>query len=212
MKYANLIELFAERPFFEVGELILLFEEQPNQTRARLSRWVNTNKLIQLRRGKYLIPETYQKKKSSDGFIANYLYRPSYVSLHTALDFYGLIPESVKVIESVTTRQTASWQTQLGIFKYFSIHRNRFWGYREYFKSGVRLNTQQQFFIATPEKALLDLFYFKKGEWTVQRLKEMRFQNLNIININQLKKFTEQMKSKKIYQAVHNLLNTILPK
>jgi len=52
MKYANLIELFAKRPFFEVGELILLFKEPPIQARARLSRWVKTNKLIQLRRGK----------------------------------------------------------------------------------------------------------------------------------------------------------------
>ncbi|MBL7135162.1 MAG: hypothetical protein ISS81_01050 [Candidatus Marinimicrobia bacterium] len=72
----------------------------------------------------------------------------------------------MKVLESVTTRQTASWQTKIGIFKYFSIHHVRFWGYREYFKSGIRLNPQQQFFIAAPEKALIDLFYFQKGEWT----------------------------------------------
>lgn len=205
MKYTELIHLFIERPFFETGELITLFDESPDQIRARLSRWVNENKLIQIRRGKYLLPEMYRKNEVSDGFISNYLYRPSYLSLHTALDLYGLIPESVKVIEAVTSRQTAFWQTKVGVFKYFSISQKRFWGYREFYSRKIKLNNQQQFLIAIPEKALIDLFYFQKGEWTTERLKEMRFQNLEQINISQLNLFSTRMESKKVQSSIKNM-------
>lgn len=202
MKYSDLITQFGSRPFFETGELNILFDESLGQIRARLSRWVSEGKLLQLRRGKYLLPEMYRRTGVSDGYISNYLYRPSYVSLHTALELYGMIPESVNIIEAVTPRQTAVWRTPVGTFKYFSIKAARFGGYTQYGSDKIKKEEQSSFLVATPEKALIDVFYFLKGQWTVERMVEMRFQNLDSLRVKQLRQHADNMKSPKVSRAV----------
>lgn len=102
MKYNTLVTELRDRPFFETHELTILFDEPTGRVQARLSRWVAEGKLIKLRRGKYLLPEQQRRKEVSDGYLFNYLYGPSYVSLHSALELYGLIPEAVFAIEAVT--------------------------------------------------------------------------------------------------------------
>jgi len=62
---------------------------------ARLSRWRSQGKLIQLRRGRYLLSEEHRRFEVADFYIANCLYRPSYVSLQSALEHYDMIPEAV---------------------------------------------------------------------------------------------------------------------
>ncbi len=202
MKFSDLITQFRARPFFETGELNILFDEPLGQIRARLSRWVSEGKLIQLRRGKYLLPEKHRRTGVSDGYISNYLYRPSYISLHSALELYGMIPESVNVIEAVTPRQTAVWRTPVGTFKYFSIKADRFGGYTQYRGDKNKREEQGNFLVATPEKALIDVFYFLKGQWTLERMVEMRFQNLDSLRVKQLKQYADNMKSPKVSRAV----------
>lgn len=48
-----------------------------------LTRWVKKGLLIKLRNGYYAFPE-YLTAPASTIFIANHIYRPSYVSLHLA--------------------------------------------------------------------------------------------------------------------------------
>ncbi|MFA4838078.1 MAG: hypothetical protein WC703_01200 [Candidatus Neomarinimicrobiota bacterium] len=198
MKYETLISRYSSRPYFESGELDVLLGEPPAQIRARLSRWVSQKKLIQLHRGHYLLPELYRKSKPNHFSIANSIYHPSYISLHSALEFYGLIPESVSVIQSVTTQVSKKWTTEIGQFAYYKILQERFWGYRR---------RETDFFIALPEKALLDFFYLSTGEWTISRLKEMRFQNLKSLDIDKLKQFTEKINSPKTIRTITLLLS-----
>ena len=206
MKYQDLTFLFQRRPYFEAGELDIWFDEPPKQIRARLSRWVRGGKLIQLRRGHYLLPEEHRFGEPSDGYISNYLYRPSYISLFSAMELYGLIPERVGVIEAVTPRQTARWDTPIGILKYFSIKENKFWGYTLQGNKRQQNFEQQGSYVAHPEKALLDLFYFQKGEWSINRILEMRFQNLNVLDINRLKKYSDRFNIPKVSRAIKNFV------
>jgi hypothetical protein len=53
--------------------------------------------------------------------IANPLYGPSYISLEYALSYYGLIPERVESITSVTTKRSKKFITPLGSFSYEHI-------------------------------------------------------------------------------------------
>lgn len=205
MKYDALIEHFASRPFFETQELSLIFDESIAQIRARLSRWVSQEKLIPLRRGKYLLPEKHRKSRISDGFISNNLHKPSYLSLHSALEHYGMIPESTQIIEAITTRPSAFLKTDVGSFRYFSVKKERFFGYEE-FQMEKFVRGQSNFLIALPEKAILDLFYFRKGKWTAERLAEMRFQNLEKLDSERLAEFANKMDSPKVLQAVEQLI------
>jgi len=207
MKFIELVRLFQNRPFFETAGVRLAFNESPSQIEARLSRWMNEGKILQLRRKRYLLAQEYQRQEASSGYISNFLYRPSYISLRTALEIYGLIPESVKVQEAITTKKTAEWKTPIGTFKYYSIKKKRFWGYRTYPEGKNRIPKQQQFLLAEPEKTLLDLFYLMEGEWTAERIYEMRFQELDIIKKERLQLFTKRFDSPKVTRAVDCFLN-----
>ncbi|MBC8174969.1 MAG: hypothetical protein H8E82_04865 [Candidatus Marinimicrobia bacterium] len=197
MKYESLIKIFADRQWIETQEVAFWFDEPLRQIQVRLSRWVQQGKLIQLRKGKYLLPEVYHRKRGSTYTISNYLYSPSYVSQETALEYYGIIPESVSGIQSVTTRPTKEWNTPIGKFYYHHIKQERFFGYQQ-----VNLMGSETFYCATPEKALTDLLYFKKGEWTKSRIQEMRLQNLEQIDLNTLNGIGDLMNSKKVIRAI----------
>jgi predicted transcriptional regulator of viral defense system len=86
-------------------------------------------------------------------FTANRLCHNSYVSLWSALSWYGFIPEGVFQVFSVTTKQTHNFETSLGSFNYQHVKPDLFFGYRPV-QSG-----QREFLMAEPEKALLDTFY-----------------------------------------------------
>lgn len=173
------------------------FDEPLPQIQARLSRWVQKGKLIRLKKGKYVLPELYRKNTISPYAISNELVGPSYVSLETALEYYGMIPERVVSIQGITPRQTNAWQNEFGHFSYHHIKQERFFGYDK-----VQLSDDESFLCATPEKALIDLFYFGKGEWNKARIIEMRFQNTGKINVKTLQKLGMKMNSKKVSNAI----------
>lgn len=199
MKLDQLIQRFADRPFFELRELREMADTSESQLTNQLSQWAQRGKILRLRRGKYLLGPHYRKFTPSIYYVANYLYRPSYVSLSTALQFHGLIPEAVAMTQSVTPRHGREWANDLGEFSYRSIKRDRFWGYREEVLD--RLPAQNRFLIARPEKALLDLVYLQKGEWTDERLRAMRFQSIDSIDPDRLREYGERFESPKVERA-----------
>lgn len=108
--------------------------------------------IIRLKRGLYVVNPEYSGKTLSSELIANHLYFPSYVSMSTALRYYGLIPEAVYVHQSMTVKHSRSFQTPVGSYDYKSISRKAF-------SVGLRSmnNGNYAFLIASPEKALCDL-------------------------------------------------------
>ena len=209
MYIGELVRAFRDRPFFEAIELDVLFDEPKPQIRARLSRWVQQDKLIKLRRGKYALAFDDWREGPSAYFISNYLHRPSYVSLHSALEFHGLIPESVAVIQAIVPRHGGEWETPLGRFRYHCLRQPRFCGYREYSSSRSQDLFQSRFLMATPEKALLDLFYLEKGEWTEARLQQMRFQNLEILDRGRLVRALRTMQNRRVNRSVERLVRML---
>lgn len=122
--------------------------------RRRLNEWQDKNYLKKLIKGYYIFSDV--KTNDSTLFeIANRIYNPSYVSLEMALSHYGLIPESVYTVTSVSTRKTAVFSTPLAVFNYRKIKNSLFFGYR------LENYDHKVFKIAWPEKALLDFFYLK---------------------------------------------------
>ena len=108
--------------------------------------------IIRLKRGLYVVNPEYSGKTLSSELIANHLYTPSYISMSTALRYYGLIPEAVYVHQSMTVKHSRNFQTPVGSYEYKYIS-------REAFSIGVRSmhKGDYAFLIASPEKALCDL-------------------------------------------------------
>ena len=108
--------------------------------------------IIRLKRGLYVINPEYSGRTLSSELIANHLYTPSYISMSTALRYYGLIPEAVYVHQSMTVKHPRSFQTPVGSYDYRYISRKAFpIGVRSMYKDNYT------FLIASPEKALCDL-------------------------------------------------------
>jgi predicted transcriptional regulator of viral defense system len=203
MNFEKIVDRYSDRPFFELREVLASSDDSPKSLKNQLSDWVRNGKLTRLRRGKYLLEEPYRNQFPSVYFISNCLLRPSYVSLQTALQFHGLIPEAVAQIQAVTPKHGKKWGTDLGTFKYFSMKQDRFWGYKQYASSSDN-RTQNLFYMARPEKALLDLFYLEEGDWPAERIQEMRFQKLEKIEKNKLEDFTDRFDSPKVRRASNN--------
>ncbi len=202
MKFEEIEHRFNNRPFFETIELVTLFDEPESQIMSRISRWVKQGKLIRLRRGKYLLAPLYQKKGVDTFCISNYLYTPSFVSLFTALQHYQCIPEEVHVIQAITTRQTAAWNTSVGRFQYFSTMPERFFGYS---KMSLGDSEQQNAYVADVERALVDICYFSTGEWALERWSALRVQNIERISADRLQEYATRLKSPKVQRGIGQL-------
>lgn len=115
-----------------------------------LIRYTRKGLLRRLRRGLYASAD----RMPSPWFMANQLYRPSYISLESALSYYGLIPESIFAVTSVTTRATRELEAGDHLYRYRTIKRQAFCGYRS-----IAVD-RETVLIAEREKALADYLYF----------------------------------------------------
>ena len=141
---------------------------QPDFDRNNLTRWVKKGYLVHLRQGYFAFSE-YKSRQDYSLYFANRIYRPSYISLHTALAFYGMIPEAVVQITSVTSLKTISFSNDFVEYSYKNLKENLMFGYE---LKPVADNRTMQF--ATPEKALLDLLYLYPFYDNEQELEELR--------------------------------------
>ena len=140
----------------------------PEFDRNNFVNWTRKGYLIRLRKGIYTFPE-YKSVSGMSAFFANKIYSPSYISLHSALAFYGLIPESIIQITSVTSLKTASFTNSLGEYSYKSIRNELMFGYIP-----LPLTKGRTSFYATREKALLDLLYLYPFYKTERELIDLR--------------------------------------
>ena len=133
------------------------FYPKTRQINDKVRRLEQEGRIIRLKRGLYV-------RSADDGaviipfLIANHLYGPSYVSMHTALRHYGLIPERVYLTQSMTIKHSRSFDTPIGRFSYYSCPTN-------YFPIGIQQESQEgvNYLVATPEKALCDLIIKSPG-------------------------------------------------
>jgi predicted transcriptional regulator of viral defense system len=200
MEFALLLDVVGIEPVFETG-LLLAGAVDPNDVRRQLSRWTKGGRLYQLRRGLYALAPPYQKVKPHPFLVANQMVRASYVSLHSALGHYGLIPDIVPLTTSVTTGRPNRWHTPLGDYAFRRLKRGLFWGYRR-----VEVAANQQAFVATPEKALLDLVYLQPGGDASAYLQELRLQNLASLDLDRLRQMAARASSPKLARAVDTVI------
>ena len=199
MEFDSLLKLVGDEPIFN-SSILLAGNVDPKLIRIQLSRWVKAGKIYQLRRGLYSIAPPYQKKQPHPFLVANHLQKASYVSLQSALSFYGLIPEVVNITTSVSTGRPERLETPLGIFEFRHIKPELLFGYRM-----VELG-EQSAFVATPEKALLDLIYLQAGSDSAAYLKELRLQNTENLDKDLLRKQSEKFNTPKLQNAVKGIL------
>jgi len=178
---------------------------QPDFDRNNFVRWAQKGLLVRLRQGYYTFPE-YKSKPDFTFYFANRIYRPSYVSLHTALAFYGMIPEAVVQITSVCPLKTVDFNNDFGSFSYKSVHSRLMFGYD--LKPIADGRTVQ---LASPEKALLDLLYLYPFYNTEIELEGLRLDEdfmQEDFDRQRMEEYVGQFKNKALEKRVKLLINT----
>ena len=200
MEFVHLLEIVGDEPVFETG-LLLAGDVDPANVRRQLSRWTQAGRVHQLRRGLYALAPPFQKVKPHPFLVANRLVRGSYVSLQSALAHHGLIPEAVPVTTSVTTLRPARWETSLGGYEYRHVKTELLFGYQL-----IDLGDDQQALVATPEKALLDLVHLQARGDTLEYLQQLRLQNLERLDLQQLQSQAARAESPKLCRAADRVV------
>lgn len=136
-----------ELSLFAISDFKKLFSIKKDNTVYKIIERLNKKGIIKrLTKRKYL----FSFLPSNDFQTANFLYSPSYISLESALSFYGILAQFPYQITSINLKKTKTIETLNKEFAYFQIKRNLFWGYEK----------KENFLIASPEKALFDYLYF----------------------------------------------------
>jgi predicted transcriptional regulator of viral defense system len=202
MKFDTFLHNFGENAIIDSASFVLL-DEKLVDIRRQVSGWVKKGYLLQLKKGVYVFNDTYRKVVPSQRFIANYLVMPSYLSLEYALGYYDLIPERVTVYSSLTTKKTQTFTNNLGKFEYCSIKESLFFGFIK------ATSDNQEFFIALPEKAILDFFYSRENiRGTFGEFEAFRFQNLEILKLKRFHEFSQAYPSR-VRKAGRSFINFV---
>jgi len=203
MEFETMLEIVGDEPVFRTG-LLLVGDVDSIHVRRQLGRWVKAGKVYQLRRGLYALAPPYQQTRPHPFLVANQLVRPSYVSLQSALAYYGLIPEYVPVTTSVTSDRPQEFATPMGKFKFQRVKTERFFAFNL-----EDLGNGQNAYVALPEKALLDLAYLHSGGDSLAYLRGLRLQNLEQINLTSVRKLAQEFDSHKIERAAENIIKIL---
>jgi uncharacterized protein YifN (PemK superfamily) len=147
----NILEKFGIIPIdYSTIVSVLPSYKSPKDKIAALEK---SGEIIRLKKGLFVVAPMFHHLPISKELIANHLYGPSYISLETALSIYGMIPERVYSIRSISAKRTKQLHTKLGLFDYVYVS-------EAYYHIGLRqniVNKKYAYLIASPEKALCDL-------------------------------------------------------
>lgn len=130
----------------------------------------------------------------------------TYLSLHYALSFYGIIPEAVTDITCVTSNRTAAYHNDFGRFSYQTVKPDLFFGFRQ-----MPVSPQGSYLLAFPEKAILDLLYLYPQYNTAEALLELRFDEWWMreeLDKTRLTDYASQSGNKALQERIQLLMKT----
>lgn len=167
------------------------------------TRWCKQGLLVRLRRGWFAFPEML-KVPDFARYVASRIYKPSYISMQTALSFYGMIPEVVTDITSVSTLKTAEFTNEFGAYSYRTVKPELFFGFEL-----RKMQDGRTIPFATPEKALLDFLYLYPEYNAAAMMLDLRLDEdflINELDLTRLREYSSQFGSK----ALEARLNTLI--
>ena len=190
-------------PFFS-SDVAEIFSTSPLTLRNQFSRWKKQGLLVELKRGLYVLSRGERQTTLSRQALAAILYQPSYISLESALSHYQMIPERVDTVMSVSPKKTRVFHNPEGTFSYRNLQTSLNFGFL-----AKKDENGYPYFIAEPEKALLDYLYLNLGGLDpkdgdiLDRF--LRLQNRSIMNKNKLSSYARRFAVKKLYAILEEL-------
>jgi predicted transcriptional regulator of viral defense system len=197
MKYDELVDVAADLHCFSAG--MVTAGEDIDAVRVQLSRWVSSGRLIRIHKGWYTLRDPFRRVRLNLNVVACTIKRGSYVSLQSALAYHGMIPEYVAETTCVTTGRPLSIDSHVGRIAYRHVKRDVFFGYEQ------EVSGKQEAYIASAEKALLDLFYLTPGSDDAAYIAELRLQASEQLDTDKMMRMAERFGAPRLLRAVEHL-------
>jgi hypothetical protein len=188
MELIKLARDFSEAPFSR--HLILEMLKEYKRPNDKINEWVKSGQLIAVRRGLYIPGKQSNLTVPEPFLIANHLRGPSYVSLESALSYWGLIPERVFEITSVTLKTSKQYNTSVGRFNYQRLPSP----YYAFGIESIQLSPKQTALIASREKAVCDKIILTSGVTlrSARQTKDFLLDDLRM-DVSELQKLNTKM-------------------
>ena len=196
MRFQTVVPQLKRLPLFDSG-VLSAYADDTTEVQHHLADWVRAGKVVQLKRGLYALAKPYRSIPPHPFLIANRLVTHSYVSLQMALGYYGLIPEHVAVVTSITTEPSKNFSNEFGRFTYQHIPVSLFCDFRHW-----QVTETTTVCIATPEKAMLDLIYSTVQGDSSDYLRGLRLQNLDLLDRVYLNQLVKKLNRPKLWRAL----------
>jgi hypothetical protein len=157
MDFRQAVRPYAEEPL--TLQLLMGLLKEYKRPFDKIHELVKAGQLLAVKKGLYVLGPALDLPRPESFLLANHLWGPSYVSLESALSYWGLIPERVFETTSVTTKSSKTYKTPAGRFSYYRAPLP----YYAFGIQSVALSEKQQVLIASPEKALCDKVVMTSG-------------------------------------------------
>ena len=192
---------------FSIGDVEKQF---PSMNLMNLVRWQKKGYIIRLRNRWYAFSDS-QNHENIGWLAANLIYAPSYISLHTALSWYNLIPEMVVSTTSASTRKTNKFFTPIGDFDYHRIKPELFgFGYILEDMNASGSIRSRKIMLATPQKAILDFFYINSFYNTEKDMEDLRLNETELVKIlnEEFYRYLERYESRALERRIRLMNKT----
>lgn len=145
-----------DQDIFDYTQLMLALTEY-RKPRDLLTSLMKEGRIVRIRKGLYIFGDSYRRRPIPTEMLANLIYGPSLISLDFALSWYGLIPERVYEITSITPGRSRMFDTPVGRYSYHSVSPARM-------AYGARIVKEPggNWIICEPVKALADKVWTDK--------------------------------------------------
>ena len=149
MKFVELKKI--NKLYFGYEDISRVLGISPASAKVTASRYTKQGILLRVKKNLYVFKDVWNAAAREDKFrLANLGQVPSYISLMTALDYYEITTQIQRdFFESVAVKRSKEINLNGSIFRYTKLASNLYRAFKK----------EKGFFIATPEKALLDAFY-----------------------------------------------------
>lgn len=187
MKYPQLRQL-KESGFFTIQDVASLLDIKPASARVLCARYTEKGLFIRLKNNLYVLKERWEQNSLEEFFkLSNFLQVPSYISLMTALSFYEVTTQVQRgVFESVCVKRSERLEIEGMSFNFYKLKRELYFDFVK----------QHNFFIATKEKAFLDVCYlYSFGKYSFD-INSIDVEKLDMGRVKKLlKRFPERTKT-----------------
>ncbi|MBU1130325.1 hypothetical protein KKE45_03330 [Patescibacteria group bacterium] len=195
MKYLDFLRHFENRQIISIQNIRNKFGDID---RHHLSVWLKKGWLVAIKKGFYALPQ----KNLDVHLIANRVNK-SYISLEYALSFYQIIPEITRVVTSISCERAEKFENAFGTFSYYKIKSDLFSGY-----VNRESKIKDVFFkIASAEKALFDLVYFRNDLKDKDDLIGLRLNLEKKMDLKKIHSYIELIQSKIIKKRLLNFFD-----